>query len=157
MNRCYKDGITSELTCPRSRCHRRGSGEATCWLFRRRRPSSRAVDGRRAGATAVRVFRSFVAAAASGGSLVRRAHSSPRPLDLTPYHRSPHPVFVVRGSRILPSIPANVCAEPRGSATHYSGRKAASAPAQVRRPYCFLGSVSDAQPDLRIHGRNRPK
>ena len=55
---------------------------------------------------------SFVAASASGGSRAMRAHSSTRPLDLTPHHWSLHPAFAVRGSCFLPSIPPNVRAHP---------------------------------------------
>ena len=71
--------------------------------FRRRVSGSffRAADARFA--SRPRVLSFVVSAAASGGSRVMRAHSSTRPLDLTPRHLLPRPSlsFVVLCSFLL--------------------------------------------------------
>ena len=103
-----------------ARFRRRVSG----FLFRGGRPTVRQVGG---------AFLSFVILAASGGSRVMRAHSSPRPLDHTPRHLPPRPplpfvVFVFfRNSTQRESSPA------RAHDTIGAGRVKRLLGARVRR------------------------
>ena len=84
--------LTRELTRPRSRYHWRGSGEAIVRCSFRRRIAACCVSRQGSVCPVGGASLSSVAAAASGGSRLMRAHGSPRPLDHTPRRLPPRPL-----------------------------------------------------------------